>query len=168
MLITSRPRDKSGLCWRPTRSKWLVLPSALLFGSLILIYLVALLPERNLFGDHCLPAWLRGKNHDDYYFYQMRWIPRSATSWCIPQAPILLLGNQRGRAAALDGRIGPKPVPQPGEWQVSVVQLKRDWPLFLPYVAWTTKDGTHFRFGARWDDIDHYYTFPSIAIAPQP
>ncbi len=162
------PSNEDQPGWHLTRRKWWMLPPAMLLGYVILIYLVALLPERNLFGDRCLPAWLQGKSHNDYYFSWTQWIPRSATSWCIAQAPILLLGNQKGRARAQDGRIGPKPVPEPGEWQVSMVRLKRDWPLFLPYIAWTKKDGTHFRFGARWDDVDHYYTFPSIAIATPP
>jgi len=48
------------------------------------------------------------------------------------------------------------------------VQLKNGWPLFLPYLAFTTKSGTHFRIGCRWDDVDHYYTFPSFALAKLP
>ena len=118
-----------------------------------------------MIGNRCLPEWLRGKTHDDYYLTWTRWIPRSATSWCIKAPPIQLLGNQEGEALAADGTIGPKPIPRPGEWQLSIVQIKKGWPFFLPYFAWTTEQGTHFRLGARWDDVDQYYTFPSIAIA---
>lgn len=46
----------------------------------------------------------------------------------------------------------PLPIPADGQWWFG-------WPF---YFAITTKGGTHFRIGFRWDDIDCYY---SISIA---
>ena len=139
--------------------------TAVMAGYMILLYLAALLPDERLIGNKCLPDSLKGKSHNDYYLPGTRWIPRSVTSWCMEEPPIQLLGNQKRQAHAQDGTTGPKPIPEAGEWQVSAVQMKKGWPLFLPYVAITTKSGRHFRIGCRWDDVDHYYTFPSIAIA---
>ncbi|MBI4459997.1 MAG: hypothetical protein HY648_08060 [Acidobacteria bacterium] len=155
----NRPRNN----W--TMRRWQAALSIAGLGYLLSVYLAAALPGGPGIGKECLPEWLRDKAHDDYYVSWTRWIPRSATSWCLEHPPIQILGNQRQRAAAKDGTLGPKPIPLPGRWQVSVVQIKKGWPLFLPYIAWTSKGGTHFRLGARWDDVDHYYTFPSIALA---
>lgn len=55
----------------------------------------------------------------------------------------------------------PKPITQPGSWQFSYFPLG---PWFAWYFAFTTKGGIHFRIGARWDDVDDYVEFPSIAI----
>jgi hypothetical protein len=78
----------------------------------------------------------------------------------------MILGNQKGRFPTLDhSAFGPKPIPEPGEWQFSVVQVRPEIPLwFLPYFAYTTKEGDHFSIGCRWDDTDHYYIFPRVAV----
>ena len=148
--------------------KLLKIGLAVMVGYGSLIYLVAILPGKKLVGDRCLPSQLQGEVHKDFYFSWTRWIPRSATSWCMDKAPVQLLGNQQAKAMARNGAPGPKPIPGPGEWQFSAVQLKDGWPLYLPYFAFTTKSGTHVRIGCRWDDVDHYYTFPSFAIATMP
>ena len=130
--------------------------------------LVALTANQRLGSGECLPAHLRNRTHDDYshLFKPFRWVPRSWTSWCFVEPPLLLLGNQKGTLAARNRSTrGPKPIPRPGEWQLSVVQLRERLPVFfLPYFAFTTKKGTHFSVGCRWDDTDHYYTFPRIAL----
>lgn len=152
------------------KKKWKLwkLGLAVIAGYAILICLASIMPGPDLVGNRCLPKWLQGEAHTDYYLSWTRWIPRSATSWCIDEAPVQLLGNQKEKAVARNGAVGPKPIPGPGEWQMSAVQLKNGWPLFLPYFAFTTKGGTHLRIGCRWDDVDHYYTFPSFALAVSP
>jgi hypothetical protein len=139
---------------------------AVLFAAYAVVILMSMtVPVAPAIGNRCLPPSLRGKAHDDYYFSWLRWIPRSATSWCIDRPPHLILGNQREQSTAPNGARGPKPIPSRGEWQVSAVQLRPGWPVFLPYIAFTTPGGTHVRIGCRWDDVDHYYTFPTLAIA---
>jgi len=83
-------------------------------------------------------------------------VAAGATSWCIRTVPILLLGNQTGRLNRSLCR---------GSGSSQQFKSTEDGLFSLPYLAWTTEGGTHLRFGARWDDVDQYYTFPSIAIA---
>lgn len=59
----------------------------------------------------------------------------------------------------------PKPITSPGTWQLSHFP---EGPWFAWYFAWSGKrkvDGMfrHFRIGARWDDVDGYVNWPSIA-----
>lgn len=131
---------------------------------MILIYAVALAPQEKLLGKRCLPDKLKERLHDDYYLPDTTWIPFYATSWCLVEPPILLIGNQKSKSQLKNGQEGPKPIPMPGEWQISIVQIKKKLPLILPYAAFTTKSNLHFRIGCRWDDIDHYYVFPSISV----
>jgi hypothetical protein len=141
---------------------------ALLFACaayLVVVYAVVALSPEIHWGDSALPAHLKGKAHDDYWLPGTRWVPRSATSMRLVEPPVMVLGSDgHPSAAGLDGARGPKPIPPPGQWQASLVQVKAGWPLVLPYVALTTSEGLHFRFGARWDDVDHYYTFPTFAL----
>jgi len=65
----------------------------------------------------------------------------------------------------LYGVMHPKPITAPGTWQISKFP---DGPWYAWYFAFTTKGGTHFRIGARWDDVDSYTEFPSIAIKRVP
>lgn len=87
---------------------WKTLGLALI-GYALVVYLAALLPWGPRIGNECLPEWLQGKRHDDYYLRWTRWLPRAATSWCIQSAPLLLLGNQKSRAQALDGTTDQSP-----------------------------------------------------------
>ena len=129
---------------------------------------VALTVNEGLTSNGCLPSYLKNRSRDDYtYFFKaFRWVPWAWTSWCFAEPPIMLLGNQKGKFATRDhSAVGPKPIPEPGEWQFSVVQVRAGIPIwFLPYFAWTTQNGNHFSIGCRWDDTDHYYIFPRIAF----
>lgn len=139
------------------------------FGVLVwaaylpLLYGVATVSSALALGKSCLSPALKDKRHSDFP-RGLRWVPWSATSWCMEEPPKKLLGSQKSASASLAGKFGPKPVPEPGTWQISVVRLKRRLPFFLPYLAYTAKNKMHFRIGCRWDDVDHYYVFPSIAL----
>lgn len=105
-----------------------------------------------LIGESALPEHLRSANHPDYVISVLRGIPRKVTSCHFVEPPIKILGNA-----------SVKPISKPGSWQLSAVQVKKDWPFFFPYFAFTF-NGVHFRVGCRWDNVDHYYTMPSIAL----
>jgi hypothetical protein len=131
-------------------------------------FLTALTVNEGVNSRGCLPSYLRERRRDDYshWFRFFRRVPWTWTSWCFVEPPTMILGNQRGRFPTRDhSAFGPKPIPEPGEWQFSVVQVRPEIPLwFLPYFACTTKEGDHFSIGCRWDDTDHYYVFPRIAF----
>jgi len=146
------------------KRKVLKLIIGVILGYLVLIYLLALLPSEKLVGRGCLPEHLKERLHDDYDIPGTKWIPFAATSFCFVEPPIQILGNQDFNYPGLNNKMGPKPIPLPGQWQFTIVQEKKGWPLYLPYFAFTTKGGIHFRIGARWDDIDNYYVFPSFGI----
>ncbi|MBL0058549.1 MAG: hypothetical protein IPP35_05485 [Elusimicrobia bacterium] len=105
-----------------------------------------------------LPSHLKNKRHWDYPWPFHR-IPRGWTTfrWGKPK---MLLGNQVSQEEG-----SPKPIGEPGSFQFSRYP---DLPIplsWLPlYLAVTTSGGTHFRLGARWDDVDAYTQFPSVAI----
>lgn len=107
----------------------------------------------------CLPPHLQGKRHDDWP-WPLSYVPRAWTSFCrgsFARPPRKLWGTT---ASKFDfPRLGwpfsyPQPIPKPGHWHAA-------WP---PYFALTTSAGWHFRIGARYDDVDLYYTMPSIAF----
>ena len=83
----------------------------------------------------CLPPHLQNAKHDDW-IWPFSYVPRAWTSYC---------GSDPGY----------KPIPEPGQ------QVSHLWP---PYYAITTENRWHFRIGARWDDVDHYYQFPSLVV----
>ena len=101
----------------------------------------------------CLPEHIAKGLHTDY-LWPFSLIPRRWTSFCWRQPPQKLLGNQELTRFDKFDEEAPKPIPKPGQWQIS-------WPL---YFAFTTKSGWSFRIGARWDDVDFYYTFPAFRI----
>lgn len=102
----------------------------------------------------CLPKHIREGKHTDYW-WPFNNLPRSWTSFCWMQPPSKLAGNQPQREyPTFAYMLACKPTPDPGEWQLS-------WPL---YFAFTTKRKLSFRIGARWDDVDFYYTFPSFRL----
>lgn len=70
-----------------------------------------------------------------------QWVPRTLTVWIGP-APTM--------DDVIDGSISTgelKPIPADGDWYV-----------MRGYMASTTIDGVHDRFGFRFDDVDEYWT----------
>jgi len=124
----------------------------------VLGYLVA------FFDGNCVPFHKMDDVHCDYYFRVAKYIPWGWTTRCLVQPPIMIAGNSRSTGWTANGRLGPKPIPEPGEWQLSVIQVKEGWPLYLPYFAVTFSGGMHFRIGTRWDDVDGYYVVASTSI----
>lgn len=106
----------------------------------------------------CLPEHLKNSKHNDF-LPGLRWIPRSWTAFCWGK-PIMVWGNQIKRAEG--GH--PKPIGEPGSWQVSIYpNSPLGWTWAAWYVAFTFPSGRHFRIGARWDDVDNYVEWPSLA-----
>lgn len=109
-------------------------------------------------SDQYLPRHLQGRRHWDYP-WPFHALPRAWTTYDWGE-PEMLIGNQERKE---NGR--PKPIGESGSFQLSrypQLPLPLSW---LPlYMAFTTRGGTHFRMGARWDDVDAYTQFPSIAI----
>ena len=120
--------------------------------------------------ESALPDHLKGKLHADYPKW-LQWVPRSWTSFTLVQPPRLLLGNQRNFSFA-GGSFGPAPIPEPTNtqrvaWSLQGVQITRSWPVLPLYFVISIRYKTkliHFRVGCRWDDVDGYYDFPSIAF----
>ena len=107
-----------------------------------------------------LPDQWKDKPHNDWP-WPLSYISRNWTSYKWGK-PKMMWGNQKHFKA---GEGAPKPIGEPGSWQISRYPFGPKWASKLPtYFAFTTKGGTHVRFGARWDDIDRYVTFPSAAI----
>lgn len=112
----------------------------------------------NELGKPCLPPHLYNKAQDDYLLFgsliKRRWV-----AFRLAGLPIMVAGNQSNFSD--DG--SPKPIPMPGEWQLSFVRVIKDGPFFLPYYAITSKKALHFRIAMRRDDLDGYF-IPSITI----
>jgi len=109
-----------------------------------------------------LPAHLATARHWDWPWPFSK-IPRKWTAfdWGEPE---LLWGNTTNFKEC-----APKPIPYPGEWAIFEFP---DAPWWMMWAAWgvavTLKSGRHFRFGARWDDVDNYCQFPSVAVRKFP
>jgi hypothetical protein len=104
-----------------------------------------------------LPEHLRHRPHEDFPWV-FRWVPRWATAFSWGK-PSLLVGNQNN---SFEG--SPKPIGERGSFQISRYPELPPPLCWLPlYFAFTTHNGIHLRFGARWDDIDEYTQFPSLA-----
>lgn len=60
----------------------------------------------------------------------------------------------------------PKPIPPAGMWQISGIRFNiLRWEVYVPLIfAGTTKGGWSWRFGARWDDVDYYYSWPVFKV----
>lgn len=111
--------------------------------------------------DSALPAHLRGQLHWDWPG-PFRKIPRGWTAfkWGTPR---LLAGNLWPvDFKQLVGLPAPFPITSRGTWQLSYFPGA---PCFLVglYFAFTLRNGWHFRIGARWDDVDNYVQWPTIA-----
>lgn len=107
--------------------------------------------------DSALPPHLRGALHTDWPWPFSK-IPRGWTAWAWGR-PVLISGNT---TEFNGGR--PKPIPRHGEWAFFEFP---DAPWYWAWAAWgfafTLASGRHFRIGARWDDVDDYVEWPSIA-----
>lgn len=111
--------------------------------------------------NSALPKNLKGKLHWDWPWPFSK-IPRAWTAfkWGVPKK---IWGNQNETRKSKEGE-GPAPIGEKGSWQVSRFPDSPSALKFLPlYLAFTTKTGRHFRVGARWDDVDNYVQFPTIA-----
>jgi hypothetical protein len=106
----------------------------------------------------CLPDHLKDRKHEDYKLWPFNQIPRAWTAFCWGR-PKLIAGNQ----TRLKGG-APKPIGEPGSWQISYYpDVHGLWKLVAWYIALTLPNWRHFRLGARWDDVDNYVQWPSIA-----
>ncbi|MBI2607390.1 MAG: hypothetical protein HYW51_01030 [Candidatus Doudnabacteria bacterium] len=86
------------------------------------------------------------------------------TARALLEPPTMIFGSRHYlQAMATSGEVGPKPIPANGQWQFSLVRIRKNSWFFLPYIAFTFCS-VHFRIGCRWDDVDHYYTLDSIAL----
>lgn len=112
--------------------------------------------------DSALPENLSGKKHWDWP-WPFSLIPRGWTAfkWDVPT---LVFGNIKARDFVNNGYgvLSPKPITSPGTWQISRFAFEGA-PWYAWYFAFTLKSGRHFRVGARWDDVDDYVQFPTIA-----
>ena len=104
----------------------------------------------------CLPAHLRTRRHDDWP-WPLSYIPRAWTSYChgrFQTPPLRLWGDTPLTVFPGTAWLYPKPIPPPGHWHFAD-------PV---YFAATSRGGWHFRLGARFGDVDNYYTIPSLAL----
>src|SRR5215471_6690100 len=93
--------------------------------------------------------------HSDW-IWPLRYVPRRWTIVC-GNPPQKTLGTTPLRTAQFHGLQFryPQPIPPPGYWHFTT------WPI---YFGISTRSGWHFRIGVRYDDIDGYYTWPSLTI----
>lgn len=103
------------------------------------------------------------KKHSDWPKF-LQWIPRKWTAFHNWGKPKLILGNQK------EVRNGaPAPIGEPSSVQVSYYPDAPWWAKPIAwYVAYSGKKGAdgkyrHYRIGGRWDDVDSYAQWPSIA-----
>ncbi len=118
--------------------------------------------------DSALPPHLQGTFHWDWIWPFSR-IPRGWTAFDWGR-PFLHKGwGLRGEDFAPGfcwGTDHPRPITSPGTWQLSRFP---EGPWYAWYFAWSGKvrgDGMfrHFRIGARWDNVDDYVQWPTIAF----
>jgi hypothetical protein len=93
--------------------------------------------------------------HSDW-IWPLRAVPRRWTVLC-GTPPYKTLGTTPLRTAQFHGLQFryPQPIPPPGHWHFTT------WPI---YFGLSTRSGWHFRIAVRYDDIDGYYTWPSLTI----
>jgi hypothetical protein len=133
------------------------------FVLLVLIYFLAGFILAML-DETCLPKHLEYTTRTDYYFRIVRWIPRNTTSRCLVEPPQMIFGSKdHRRSKSGRGIVGPSPIGERGQWQMSAVQVRKGWPFYFFYFAATTEAGMHYRIGVRWDDVDDHYIIFSIA-----
>jgi len=113
--------------------------------------------------DSALPPHLRGLRHGDFP-PGLRWVPRGWTAWNWGEPRKIIGTQQREEPWGV-----PAPIGEPASWQVSIYPDAPwwAWPVAW-YVAFSWKAGAdgwfrHFRAGARYDSVDSYAVWPSIA-----
>jgi hypothetical protein len=113
------------------------------------------------YGEDCLPEHISQKKHDDFP-WPLSLLDRKVNVICGILPPKKIMGNPDPR----EWKGAPKPVPLQGNWQLSILTIPTCWwSVRLPYLAFTTWNGWHFRFSPfRWDDVDDYHTLPGIAF----
>ena len=130
-------------------------------------------------AGECLPDHLKDRLHDDY-IWPFCYIPRRWTSFCWKQPPKLLFGIGVTRWVTVgdeswlftpgeEKRIfflghpyapyGPSPLQKLSPWSFQIT-----WPFHVAFHVFLGKRPLFVRFGARWDSLDRYYTFPSFFI----
>ena len=93
-------------------------------AKLFLVYFSLCFVLAVIFAPHCsVPPAIQNGIHTDYRLAFLQTVPRSYTTRCFAGPPIMIIGNQDYWSAGLDGSRGPKPIPRPGEWQLSLTQL---------------------------------------------
>jgi hypothetical protein len=95
------------------------------------------------------------RTHSDW-IWPLQYVPRRWTIVC-GNPPQKTFGTTPLRRMQFHGAqfAYPQPIPPPGHWHFTT------WPI---YFGMSTRSGWHFRIGVRYDDIDGYYTWPSLTI----
>lgn len=116
-----------------------------------------------LMPKSALPAHLQNRTHNDFP-PGFRWVPRAWTAWDWGE-PRKLIGTQQKESPPGV----PQPIGEPGTWQFSIFPDAPwwAWPMAW-YFALSGRTGEdewfrHFRMGARYDPIDSYTEWPSVA-----
>ncbi|MBL8029627.1 MAG: hypothetical protein JNN11_00015 [Candidatus Doudnabacteria bacterium] len=139
----------------------------ILLSVLLSLRIYYLRPVIEITGSKaCLPEHLHHKTHTDWEFKKQT--PWHTNVICDHGPPLQVWGNQDYWSVAENKRIGPKPIPRPGEWQLSRKTFPtHKGPRDLYYFAFTVHifgEWYHFRVAEfRWDDVDGYYIFFSAA-----
>lgn len=103
-------------------------------------------------------APILNEKHFDWLFLR---IPRTFTTWWVPYPPQKIRGNAVESVwLAEDGseHMYCKPIPQPGEWFENAGRTED----IVGYRAETDSEGNINRWGARFDDVDNYVSFPTF------
>jgi hypothetical protein len=122
------------------------------------------LPKNLLYFDKKAKRWKSTKHWD--WPWPFKYIPRGWTAfkWGLPTMKWCHIPD--GKDWYIDTAFHPKPITSPGTWQISRFP---NGPWFAWYFAYSGRRGPdgkyrHFRIGARWDNVDNYVEFPTIAM----
>jgi hypothetical protein len=107
--------------------------------------------------NSALPEHLRGKLHNDWIF-PFCYIPRGWTAFKLFQPPIILLAYNCDEIQEYNGKAGFHPI------QKTLNGKFCSWHINFPfYFCISLKFNFFFMIGCRWDAVDFYYNFPTIA-----
>ncbi len=116
-------------------------------------------------GGGCLVDKRKDGYHADYLWGLITFVKWKDTVLCGIDPPLMVLGNQS--YSTYEGH--PKPIPLPGQWQVSRTVVSTSyWKVKLYYVAYTNKEMYHTRIGWRWDDLDDFFLFSIVPAKKLP